>query len=689
MAGMVTCGSSSWIVDTGAKSHMCGDARLFDSFTPLPSSGINIHLPNNTIDLRTKETLILGRQIGRLYFIDQNSFVSTSLPLLTDCDIAYYASDIQMAFRCVFLGYAPNHKGYKLYDLDNNEVIIFRDVIFHEHSFPYHSIHSTLESASIPIPNPIPDPVTVLPMIPGPELPKMPQVLVPSSSDNPDNATTNVLPCRSQKATKPPVWLAYFQCNTSSDYTIEPSDLAPLHIEFLAALSTVCERRCYVQAKGCLEWEQIMNEEIAALEQNQTWEVVDLPPGKRAIGSKWVYKVKLRPDGSIDRYKARLVAKGYNQVEGVDYIDCFSPVAKAVTVWVLLAVASSHALPIHQVDINNAFLHAFLDEDIYISAPDGFPFQSGKVCKLKRSLYGVKQASRQWNHEFTTNLLGYGFSQSPHDHCFFTKDTNDGLLILLVYVDDVLITGPSQSQIDQVKDLFHSAFTIKDLGLAKYFLCLEIARSTNGTSVTQQKYIRNIISDIGFQSSKPVVTPLPLGLKLTSHNITLLPDPEPYRRLVGRLLYLSFTRPDISFGAQQLSQFVHNPGQVHMDAALHLWISYLLRDLRIDVPTPIPIFCDNQAAIHIVANPVFHERTKHLEIDCHLVRDKFKAGFVLPSFVSSRWVSTKVVDKGKIFGVVRTDKCVVGVRVALCCGGAIDAAAAVVGANSGIETTNS
>ncbi|KAL0333048.1 UNVERIFIED_CONTAM: Retrovirus-related Pol polyprotein from transposon RE1 [Sesamum calycinum] len=455
------------------------------------------------------------------------------------------------AFRCVFLGYAPNHKGYKLYDLDNNKVIIFRDVIFHEHSFPYHSIHSTLESASIPIPNSIPDPVTILPMIPGPEPPEMPQVLVPSSSDNPDNATTNLLPRRSQRAMKPPVWLADFQCNTSSDYTIEPSDLAPLHIEFLAALST-----------------------------NQTWEVVDLPPGKRAIGSKWVYKVKLRPDGSIDRYKARLVAKGYNQVEGVDYIDCFSPVAKAVTVWVLLAVASSHAWPIHQVDINDAFLHGFLDEDIYMSAPDGFPLQSGKVCKLKRSLYGLKQASRQWNHEFSTNLLGYGFSQSPHDHYFFTKDTTDGLLILLVYVDDVLVIGPSQSQIDQVKDLLHSAFTIKDLGLAKVILIVVFFSSSNSLHL-----IAVCDADwVGCLDSR--------------------------RSLTGYCIFLGEAL--ISWKTKKQQTVARSTAEAEYRSLSTI------------------------AAIHIVANSVLHERTKHLEIDCHLVRDKFKAGFVLPTFVFGR-----------------------------------------------------
>ncbi|KAK4409255.1 Retrovirus-related Pol polyprotein from transposon RE1 [Sesamum angolense] len=454
----------------------------------------------------------------------------------------------------------------------------------------------------------------------------------------------------------------------------------------MTALSTVHEPKHFLQAKGCSEWEKAMKEELDALERNNTWEIVDLPPGKKPIGSKWVYKVKLRPDGSVDRYKARLVAKGYNQVEGVDYVDRFSPVAKAVTVRLLLAVASSKNWPIQQVDINNAFLHGFLDEDIYLTAPDGYPIPAGKVCKLKRSLYGLKQASRQWNQELTSQLIRYGFSQSPHDHCLFTQQTTDGFLVLLVFGSSKIFSWTGNSS-------FHE-----------------------GLSVTQHKYIRDIILDTGLQNSKPATTPLPTGLKFSAHDVVPLHDPEPYRRLVGRLLYLSFTRPDISFGAQQLSQFVHQPGQIHMDAALHLvrylkgcpdrglfflqlfhstafcdadwascvdsrrsltgyciflgqaliswktkkqttvarstaeaeyrslgttvcelqWISYLLSDFHISVPRPIPVYCDNQAAIHIVANPVFHERTKHLEIDCHLVRDKFKAGFILPSHISGK-----------------------------------------------------
>ncbi|KAL0373398.1 UNVERIFIED_CONTAM: Retrovirus-related Pol polyprotein from transposon RE1 [Sesamum radiatum] len=215
----------------------------------------------------------------------------------------------------------------------------------------------------------------------------------------------------------------------------------------------------------------------------------------------------------------------------------------------LLAVASSNNWPIHQVDINNAFLYGSLDEEIYLSAPDGYRIATGKVCKLRRSLYGLKQASRQWNLELTNQLTSYGFTQSSHDHCMFTQHTTAGIIILLVYVDDVLITGPSQPHIDKVKHFLHFAFTIKDLGPAKYFLGLEIARSAAGLSVTQHKYIRDIILDAGLQDSKPAHTPLPLGLKLSIQDAAPLLDPEPYRRLIGRLLYLSFTRPDVSFGA--------------------------------------------------------------------------------------------------------------------------------------------
>lgn len=138
-----------------------------------------------------------------------------------------------------------------------------------------------------------------------------------------------------------------------------------------------------------------MNAEIKALESNQTWKIVELPKGKKAIGCKWVYKVKLKPDGTIDRFKARLVAKGYSQKAGVDYFDTFSPVAKTVTVRLFLAIAASKSWPMEQLDINNGFLHGYLKEEVYMKAPDGYTVPANNVCKLQRSLYGLKQVGRE------------------------------------------------------------------------------------------------------------------------------------------------------------------------------------------------------------------------------------------------------------------------------------------------------
>lgn len=228
-----------------------------------------------------------------------------------------------------------------------------------------------------------------------------------------------------------------------------------------------------------------MENELKALEHNQTSDVIGLPHGKKAIGCKWIYKIKHNPDESIDKYKARLVAKGYTQVVGVGYFDSFSPIAKVVTVKLFLAIAASNAWIVEHMDINNAFFH--LKEEVYMRLPDGYSTPSNKVYKLKRPLYGLKQASREWNCELTTHLLSYGFSQSSHDHCLFMLKTNTSFLALLVYVDDLLIMGSFITKINNVKASLHKAFTIKDLGPVKYYLGLMVARSTNRIFLSQHK----------------------------------------------------------------------------------------------------------------------------------------------------------------------------------------------------------
>ncbi|KAL2237905.1 UNVERIFIED_CONTAM: Retrovirus-related Pol polyprotein from transposon RE1 [Sesamum indicum] len=334
------------------------------------------------------------------------------------------------------------------------------------------------------------------------------------------------------------------------------------------------EPRTYNQAIKRKEWKEAMKTELDALEKNNTLDIVKLPNNKRTIGCKWVYKLKLNSDGTIDRYKARLVAKGYNQIPGIDFLDSFSPVAKTVTVRTLLAVTTKLDWHVHQLDINNAFLHGYIDEELYMQAPEGYDIENDHVCKLKMSIYGLKQASRQWNHEFTSKLEAYGFVQSKYDYCLFTKTTSTGLYCLLVYVDDVLVTGSSEDEIIEIKQYLDRTFTIKDLGAARYFLGLEIARSKTGMSVTQTKYITDIIKDAGMEHTKVVATPLPCGIKLSEHEGEQLEDPEKYRRLLGKLLYLGFSRPDICFATQQLSQFMQHPRQQHWNAAVHL-VKYL------------------------------------------------------------------------------------------------------------------
>lgn len=170
------------------------------------------------------------------------------------------------------------------------------------------------------------------------------------------------------------------------------------------------ESATVVEVKLILEWVHAMNEELLGLDRSSTWTLTQLPKGKRAIGNKWVFKLKLKPNGDVDHYKARLIAKGYNQVVGLDYVNCFAPVAKVVTVHILFAFASSYGWDLHQLDINNAFLHDSIDEAVYMHPPKGYnKAKPGEVCLLQKSLYGLKQASQQWNLELTHHLSGLGF----------------------------------------------------------------------------------------------------------------------------------------------------------------------------------------------------------------------------------------------------------------------------------------
>lgn len=292
---------------------------------------------------------------------------------------------------------------------------------------------------------------------------------VAESSPRADNITEEVAPNleshtaqvlrRSTRISHAPSWQKDYVCGLPS---FESKHLDSTLLVFLANISLEKEPTQYGQASQDASWVDAMNQELQALESNHNWELTSLPPGKKAIGSKWVYKIKRHADGSIERYKARLVAKGYSQTEGVDYFECFSPVAKPVTVRLLIAIASMKNWDLHQLDFNNAFLHGYLSEEVYMTPPLGYTkARHGQVCKLRRSLYGLKQASREWNNELCSTLSSFGLVQSKFNHCLFNMTLGDHFLAMIIYVDDVLITGSDPSLISKLKSYLDAKFTIK------------------------------------------------------------------------------------------------------------------------------------------------------------------------------------------------------------------------------------
>jgi len=279
--------------------------------------------------------------------------------------------------------------------------------------------------------------------------------------------------------------------------------------------------------------------------------IEDLPAGKKALGCKWVYKINYNSDGTIKRLKVRLVILGNHQTEGVNCTETFAPAAKMVTVRVFLTVAAAMDWEVHQMDVHNAFLHGDLEEQVYMKLPPGFQVGTpSQVCKLRKSLYGLKQAPRCWFAKLSAALKYYGFQQSCSDYSLFTLQQGAVQLNVLVYVDDLIISGSHLKDILKFKDYLSSCFHMKDLGVLKYFLGVEVARGPDGFVPCQRKYALDIISEASLLGARPAGVPLEQNHQLALSTSKELSDPAPYRRLVGRLIYLCFTQPELSYSVQ-------------------------------------------------------------------------------------------------------------------------------------------
>ena len=255
----------------------------------------------------------------------------------------------------------------------------------------------------------------------------------------------------------------------------------------------------------------------------------------------------------------------------MDYYETFALVAKLITVRCLLAIAAARSWSLHQLDVQNAFLHGELKEEVYILPPPGYSRQGENlVCRLNKSIYSLKQASRNWFFKLSTAIQKAGFQQSMADYSLFTQVRGDSFTAVLMYVDDMIITGNDISAIITLKAFLHEQFQIKDLGELKYFLGIKVARSKEGICISQCKYTLDILDDMGLLGAAPSSVPMEQNLKLNSTNGELIKNPSQYRRLVGRLIYLSITRPDICYSVNHLSQFMNQPRKSHFDAAIRV-----------------------------------------------------------------------------------------------------------------------
>ncbi|KAI5073008.1 hypothetical protein GOP47_0013114 [Adiantum capillus-veneris] len=349
----------------------------------------------------------------------------------------------------------------------------------------------------------------------------------------------------------------------SSTPTVDPDD-DPLTV------------RDALSSPDAAEWHAAMEDEVKSLKANKTWSLVPLPPGWSPITCKWVLRRKYHPDGSVARYKARLVARGFSQVEGLDYNETFSPVLRMASFRILLALAVLLDLELHHLDVQTAFLHGDLPEEIYMEQPPHFVSTEHPlyVCHLLRSLYGLKQSPRLWFQRFNKLMLSLGYTRLLSEPNIYIRHTQHSPLVVALYVDDIPLLG-TKSEVIKAKSEIASAFSITDLGPLTYFLGLQVKRDRQlGTLlVHQSKFVQEIFKQFGMISLKPATTPLAATCKLsladcpTTDRDKAYMQQFPYKQLIGKIRYLvTGIRLDLCHSINFLSRFMHNPGLMHWKA---------------------------------------------------------------------------------------------------------------------------
>uniref|UniRef100_A0A2N9HD82 Reverse transcriptase Ty1/copia-type domain-containing protein n=1 Tax=Fagus sylvatica TaxID=28930 RepID=A0A2N9HD82_FAGSY len=575
-----------------------------------------------------------------------------------------------------------NHKGYRCLHISSGRIYIARNVVFDESQFPFATV-SDSSSSSVSSSMLLPSRLQLDSTSSLSSSPSSPLNLEPCSSPTDPLVLQHPVP---QPAPSHPMV-------TRSKNNVHCPKHLPNDFQALLTESSACaaEPSCFTVASKSPAWREAMNHEFTALMKNGTWTLVPRKPTMNLVGCKWVFKIKKKPDGFVERYKARLVAKGFHQQPGIDYTDTFSPVVKPTTIRTVLSIAVSSNWCIRQLDVQNAFLHGTLEENVFMVQPPGFihPAFPDHVCHLKKALYGLKQAPRAWFSRLTSKLLEFGFVGSRSDSSLYILSTGSSLIYFLIYVDDIIVTGPSQPAIMQLIGSLQLEFALKDLGPLHYFLGVEALPDSQGLFLTQRKYILDLLKRAHMVEAKSISSPMSSSTTLSQFTGEAFSDPSLYRSIVGSLhavkRILRYLKHTISHGLllrRQSSSLLHafsdsdwagcpddrrsttgyciflgsnliswssrkqatvsrSSTEAEYRAIAHAtaevtWLQSLLRDLGIFLSSPPTLWCDNIGATYLTANPVFHARTKHIEIDLHFVRDKVASGCLLVKFISGK-----------------------------------------------------
>ncbi|CAM8887426.1 unnamed protein product [Rhodiola kirilowii] len=311
-----------------------------------------------------------------------------------------------------------------------------------------------------------------------------------------------------------------------------------------------------------------MQEELHQFERNEVWRLVPRPKDKNVIGTKWVFRNKMDDKGVVVRNKALLVVKGYNQQEGIDYDETFTPVARLEAIRLLIAYSTYHGFSLQQMDVKTAFLNGVLKEEVYVSQTPGFEDKDhpNHVYVLDKALYGLKQAPRAWYERLSLFLLSHGYNRGEVDKTLFLLKEGSDTLVVQVYVDDIIFGSTNPMLVKKFTDLMSSEFEMSMVGELKYFLGLQVAQDGDGTRVHQQKYVREILKKFGMESAKTCATPMSPNDSLGKDESSLQVDPTLYHGMISSLLYLTASRPDILFSVCLCARFQADPRETHVKA---------------------------------------------------------------------------------------------------------------------------